>query len=117
MTTNKYEIGKLISQDSILGKVTGTFALKGTGFDYKTMRTDIVASVKQLQYNKYNYQNAKIIANLNAGIIKSKGQIDDENLKVKYDIVANVQNEYPAINGFVRVDTAKLKEDCFQGNN
>ena len=110
MTTNKYEIGKLISQDSILGKVTGTFALKGTGFDYKTMRTDIVASIKQLQYNKYNYQNAKIVANLNAGIIKSKGQIDDENLKVKYDIVANVQSEYPAINGFVRVDTAKLKE-------
>ena len=110
VTTNNYEIGKLIRQDSVLGKVTGSFTLKGRGFNYKTMQSDITASVKQLQYNKYNYQNAKIAANLNGGIIKSKGEINDENLKLNYDIDANVQNEYPAVNGFVRVDTARLKE-------
>jgi hypothetical protein len=110
ITTINYEIGKLISQDSILGKVTGSFTLKGTGFNYKTMRSDITASVKQLQYKKYNYKNAKIIAKLNNGLIDSKGSINDENLKLQYDIKANVQNEYPAINGFVRVDTAKLQQ-------
>ena len=109
ITTNNYEIGKLISQDSILGKVTGSFTAKGTGFNYKTMRSDITASIKQLQYNKYNYQNAKIKANLNNGIIDSKGIINDENLKLQYDIKANVQNEYPSINGLVRVDTARLQ--------
>ena len=110
VTTKDYEIGKLISQDSILGKVTGTFTAKGTGFDYKTMRSDITASVKQLQYNKYKYQNAKIKANLNNGIIDSKGIIDDENLKLQYDIQANVQNEYPSVNGKLRVDTALLQK-------
>ncbi|MEP7238168.1 MAG: translocation/assembly module TamB domain-containing protein, partial [Ferruginibacter sp.] len=110
ITTNNYEIGKLISQDSILGKVTGSFTAKGTGFNYKTMRSDITASIKQLQYNKYNYQNAKIKAKLNNGIIDSKGMIDDENLKLQYDIKANVQNEYPSINGLVRVDTAQLRQ-------
>ncbi len=109
ITTNNYEIGKLIRQDSVLGKVTGSFTAKGTGFNYKTMRSDITASIKQLQYNKYNYQNAKIKANLNNGIINSKGIINDENLKLRYDIKANVQNEYPSINGFVRVDTARLQ--------
>ena len=110
ITTNNYEIGKLISQDSILGKVTGSFTAKGTGFNYKTMRSDITASVKQLQYNKYNYQNAKIKANLNNGIIDSKGMIDDENLKLQYDIKANVQQEYPSVNGLVRIDTARLQQ-------
>jgi len=109
VTTNNYEIGKLISQDSILGKVTGTFTLKGTGFNYKTMRSDITASIKQLQYNKYNYQNAKIKAKLNNGIIDSKGTIDDENLKLQYDIKANVQKEYPSVNGLIRIDTARLQ--------
>ena len=109
VTTNNYEIGKLISQDSILGKVTGAFTLKGTGFNYKTMRSDITASIKQLQYNKYNYQNAKIKANLNNGIIDSKGMIDDENLKLQYDIKANVQKKYPSVNGLVRIDTARLQ--------
>lgn len=110
ITTNNYEIGKLIGQDSILGKITGSFTAKGTGFDYKTMRSDITASVKQLQYNKYNYQNAKIKANLNNGIINSKGIINDENLKLQYDIKANVQGEYPSVNGLVRVDTARLQQ-------
>lgn len=109
VTTKGYEIGKLISQDSILGKVTGAFTLKGTGFDYKTMRSDITASVVQLEYNKYNYQNAKIKANLNNGIIDSRGIIDDENLKLNYDIKANVQGEYPSVNGKIRVDTARLQ--------
>ncbi len=110
ITTNNYEIGKLISQDSILGKVSGTFTAKGTGFNYKTMRSDITASIKQLQYNKYNYQNAEIKAKLNNGIIDSKGMIEDENLKLQYDIKANVQGEYPSVNGLVRVDTAKLQQ-------
>lgn len=109
VTTKNYEIGKLISQDSILGKVTGAFTLKGTGFNYKTMRSDITASVAQLEYNKYNYQNAKIRANLNNGIIDSKGIIDDENLKLQYDIKANVQGDYPSVNGKIRVDTARLQ--------
>ncbi len=109
ITPNNYDIGKLISQDSIFGKVTGSFTAKGTGFNYKTMRSDITASVKQMQYNKYNYQNATIKANLNNGIIDSKGMIDDENLKLQYDIKANVQNEYPSVNGLVRIDTARLQ--------
>lgn len=109
VTTNNYEIGKLISQDSILGRVTGTFKAKGTGFNYKTMRSDIIASVKQLEYNKYNYQNAEITGKLNSGLIDSKGTIDDENLKLQYDIKANVKNEYPSLNGLVRVDTARLQ--------
>ena len=110
ITTNNYDIGKLISQDSILGKVTGTFIAKGTGFNYKTMRSDITASVKQLQYNKYNYRDAEITARFNAGIIDSRGSINDPNLKLQYDLKTNVQNQYPSINGFINVDTAKLQQ-------
>lgn len=106
--TFDYAIGKLIS-DTLLGNVTGTFTAKGRGFNYKTMVADITASVKQLQYNRYNYRNADIAAKFNAGIIDSKGTIDDPNLKLNYDIKANVQTEYPAVNGLLRVDTAVLQ--------
>ncbi len=110
VTTTNYEIGKLISQDSILGKVTGSFTAKGKGFNYKTMRSDITASVKQLQYNKYDYQYAELAANFNGGIIDSKGSIADSSLKLQYDISANVQSEYPTINGIINIDTAQLQK-------
>ncbi|CAN5812343.1 hypothetical protein BH11BAC4_BH11BAC4_10190 [soil metagenome] len=108
ITTNDFAIGKLIKQDSVLGTVTGSFTAKGKGFNYKTMRSDITASIKHLQYNKYNYKNADLTANLNAGIIDTKGSINDSSLRVKYDLMLNVKNEYPTVNGTVRVDTAEL---------
>ena len=110
ITTNNFAIGKLISQDSILGNITGTFKAKGIGFNYKTMRSDITAAVQQLQYNKYNYQNANVTAVFNAGYIDSKGNINDSNLVLQYDLKANVKNEYPTLNGFVNVDTAQLQK-------
>ncbi len=110
VTTSNYEIGKLIGQDSVLGKVTGSFSAKGTGFDYKTMQSTITASVKQLQYNKYNYQNARVAVNFNEGMIESKGAINDSSLKLHYGVKINVKQEYPLVNGFVKVDTAQLKK-------
>jgi translocation and assembly module TamB len=109
-TTNKYAIGKLLRRDTILGTVTGRFTAKGKGLDYKTMRSTITASVKQLEYNKYNYQNANVFAVLNAGMIDSKGSINDNSVKLNYDIKANVQNEYPTLKGFIRVDTVQLQK-------
>jgi translocation and assembly module TamB len=110
ITTNGYEVGKLISQDSVLGKVTGSFTAKGTGYDYKTMRSTITASVQQLQYKKYNYQHADVYAVFNAGIIDSKGSIKDSSLSLHYDVKTNVQTAYPSLTGMVRVDTAQLKK-------
>ena len=108
VTTTGFEIGKLIKQDSVLGKITGSFNAKGKGFNYKTMNAAITASIKQLQYKKYNYQNAEIVANLNDGIIDTKGSVNDSSLRLHYDLKLNVKNEYPTINGIVRVDTAEL---------
>ena len=110
ITTNAYDVGKLISQDSVLGRVTGSFTAKGTGFDYKTMRSTITASVQQLQYKKYNYQHADVYAVFNAGIINSRGSINDSSLMMHYDLKTNVQTEYPSLNGILRVDTAQLKK-------
>ncbi|MEP7165604.1 MAG: translocation/assembly module TamB domain-containing protein [Ferruginibacter sp.] len=109
ITLTAFQLGKLIKQDSIIGTFTGSVKAKGTGFDYKTMRSDITASIKQLQYNKYNYQDADIVANFNAGIISSKGSINDSSLHLQYDLVTNVRNEYPSINGTVNIDTAQLQ--------
>ena len=108
ITTTGFEIGKLIRQDSVLSKITGSFTAKGKGLDYKTMRANITGSVKQLQYKNYNYQNAEIAANFNAGIIDTKGSVNDSSLRMQYDLTVNVQHEYPAVNGRIKVDTAEL---------
>jgi hypothetical protein len=108
LSTLGFAVGKLIKQDTIIGNIAGNFKAKGTGFDYKTMRSSIMADVASLDYNKYTYKNALINADLNNGVVKSTGKINDDNLKLSYDLDANVKSEYPTVSGNIRIDTARL---------
>jgi hypothetical protein len=108
LSTPGFAVGRLIKQDSVIGNVAGNFKAKGKGYDYKTMRSSITADVASLEYNKYTYRNALINADLNNGLIKSTGNINDDNLKLNYALNANVKNQYPTISGEIRVDTARL---------
>ncbi|MEJ7610138.1 MAG: translocation/assembly module TamB domain-containing protein [Ferruginibacter sp.] len=110
VSTPGFAIGRLIKQDSVLGNVAGTFIAKGTGFDYKTMRSSIKADVSSLQYNKYNYRNADISADFSGGLIKSIGSINDSSLRLSYNINADMRGQYPMIKGNLRVDTAQLNK-------
>lgn len=108
LSTPGFAIGRLIKQDTIIGNIAGNFKAKGTGFDYKTMRSSITADVASVGYNRYNYKNALINAELNNGVVKSTGKINDDNLKLNYDLDANVKNQYPTVSGSIRIDTARL---------
>ncbi len=108
LSTPGFAMGTLLKQDSVLGSIAGTFTAKGIGFDYKTMRSSIMADIAAIGYNNYNYRNAVIKATLNNGDVTSTGTINDSALKLNYDLIANVKGEYPTVKGFVRIDTARL---------
>lgn len=110
VTTPGFAMGTMLKQDSVLGNIAGTFTVKGTGFDYKKMRSSIIADIANIDYNKYHYKNALIKAQLDNGNIVSTGTFNDPSLKLNYDITANVQGEYPTMKGLVRIDTAQLKQ-------
>lgn len=109
MSTGGFNLGKFISQDSILGFVSGNFKAKGTGFDIKTMNSRILADISALQYNQYTYRNANIDALFNNGLINSTGSINDSNLVLQYELAANTQTKYPSLVGFIDVDTARMQ--------
>lgn len=110
LTTPGFAVGKLIKQDSVLGNVAGNFTAKGTGFDYKTMRSSIKADVSSLQYNQYNYRNALINADLSNGLIKSAGNINDSSIRLSYALDADVRNQYPIFDAEIDVDTVQLNK-------
>ncbi len=109
LSTTGFAMGTLLKQDSVLGNIAGTFTAKGTGFDYKKMRSSITADIAAIDYNHYNYKNALIKATLNNGDVVSTGTINDSALRLNYDLTANVNGEYPTVKGLIRIDTAQLK--------
>ena len=106
--TSGFALGKLIKQDTVIGNIAGAFTMKGTGFDYKTMNSVVKADIASLQYNKYNYQNARINADFAGGNIRSKGDINDPALKFNYVMDGNFRGTYPIVHLNARIDTAQL---------
>lgn len=104
-----FNVGRLIRQDSIIGVVSGYVSAKGRGFNYKTMLSDINGKLDAFTYKGYVYHDIDFTSSFNKGRIKSEGKINDDNLRMNYNLLANVQGIYPTIDAKLRVDTVQLQ--------
>ena len=107
ITTPGFNVGRLIRNDSI-GNMSGYVSMKGRGFDFKTMNSDILARINSIRFNGYTYREIFADAKLRNGVITARGTTNDPSLKTDFDFTANVTKDYPTINGYVNVDTAML---------
>lgn len=110
LSTTGFNAGALLKEDTSIGMITGKITAKGTGFDYKKMRSRFTADLEQVEFNKYNYKNINAIANLNDGYVVLNGSVNDSSLRMQFDLNADVQSEYPVVNGTIRVDTVQLQQ-------
>ncbi len=108
-TTKDFQVGKLIKQDTVIGNLSFSGTAKGKGFNYKTMNAVMKGKIDSVGFKNYDYKNIFINADLQDGIIKSNGSIDDINIKMNYLADANVQGKYPAATLIMKVDTIQLK--------
>lgn len=106
----KFNIGKLLGQDSSLGLIAGTIIAKGKGLDFKSMKADITTKLDLFQFRNYSYRNIETKTSFDNGIIKSDGNIDDKHVILQYNLDANVKDKYPVFNAFLNVDTIQLAE-------
>lgn len=110
-TTKDLAIGKLLSQDSLLGNVTLSATAKGVGFDYKKMHAAFNIKVQSASIKNYAYKNVYLNANLVGGKISSNGSINDANLQMQFIAAANLLDEYPsAVEATITVDTLQSKQ-------
>ncbi len=108
-TTKDFAVGKLIKRDTVIGNLSFSGSAKGKSFNYKTMVAVIKGKIESVGYNKYNYKNIVLNANLKNGNIVSDGSVDDPNIQLNYTATANVSGKYPSIETSVRIDTVQLK--------
>jgi hypothetical protein len=106
----EFQIGKMISQDSMLGNITGKISAKGKGFDYKTMIADVQADIDAIDYNNYRYKNLAVRGQFNNGLINTKGRINDDALKTNFDFDINAKGSLPTAKGYLKMDTIQLKK-------
>jgi len=92
-TLNNVDVGYLIKQDTIIGKVTMSFAAKGNGFKPATMNTNANAKVQSAYIKGYNYQNLDLSASVHKGFTVIDAAIADKSIALHFNGQANITDK------------------------
>lgn len=108
---NNFNVGRLLKQDSIIGKVTVKAAVVGTSLDPKKINAIFNATVLSAVYNKYNYRNLKLNGTYSNQNLAVKANMPDSNLNFILDAKVSLAGKYPKMNANLalkQVDLEKL---------
>jgi len=106
---DNFQVGHLIKQDSMIGRVTGSAKVNGAGFDPKKMHANYSATVQSAELKGYTYHNVVAEGSIANQDITSVASINDPNVKLNLDIKANITNTYPSVDFTLNVDSANLQ--------
>jgi hypothetical protein len=90
---NNVDVGYLIQQDTLIGKVTMSFAAKGKGFTPEKMSTNATAKVKAAFIKGYNYQNLDLVASAKKGFAVVQATMADKNIAFNLEGSAQLNNK------------------------
>ncbi|MEP6594609.1 MAG: translocation/assembly module TamB domain-containing protein [Ginsengibacter sp.] len=115
--TDNFQLGKFIHSSDI-GNVSFNGTVSGNGFNENNMDISIDGFIRQVEFNKYNYQNITAKGNLNNKMFLGSVSIDDPNLQIS-DLVGaiNFKAKEPEFNFEADVLKFNLKNLHFTNDN
>ena len=93
-TLNNVDVGYLVKQDTLVGKVTMNFAANGRGFKPATMNTNASARVRSAFVKGYNYQNLALTASVRKGYTKLDADMADKSLAFHLNSEALIDDKF-----------------------
>ena len=107
VTLDRFDLGRLLKNDSI-GKISLDAKVKGVGLNPKTANAMVAGTVKQAQFNGYNYKNLNLDGSIANGNFEAKADMNDPNLTFKLATSGGFNDKYPAVKLKMNVDIADL---------
>ncbi len=110
--TEALHLGLILRMDSVLGPVSLSATMKGTGFDPKYMNSTVDAHVISAWFKGYDYQQIFLKGNVADQVIEADGYGRDPNMNFTLDARADLHEEYPAVTAqlnLIHLDPYALK--------
>ena len=105
---SQFDLGKLLTQDSLLGKVDLHLIAKGNGFDFKKMNGMAHLQVPAAMVMSYQYKNLSMDLSMQNGTYDLKSIFNDQNLKWHLDAKGKMNEKYPSVLLNMNMDTINL---------
>ncbi len=109
VSLDRFDLGRLLKNDSI-GKISLDAKVKGVGLNPKTANATVAGTVKQAQYNGYNYTNLNLDGSIANGTFDAKADMNDPNLTFKLATSGGFKDKYPAVKLKMNLDIADLNK-------
>ncbi len=81
VATNNFQLGRFISDDNI-GNISFNGKISGKGFSPKNAAVTVDGTIRQIEFNRYNYQHIIANGNFKNRLFKGDISINDPNVKI-----------------------------------
>ncbi len=105
VSTRSLDLGYILKQDSILGKITLQATAKGSGFDPKKMNSVFHVNLGEAAFNSYKYRGLTMDAHLQNGSGNLVSSMHDPNLSYELNAETIFSDKYPSIKMKLQLDT------------
>jgi hypothetical protein len=107
VSTNKIDLGKIMQNDSLFGKITADLAVKGRGTAPEKMNADFTGNIHMAELNGYVYQNAILKGNMSNQVVNANININDPNIDLNLDAIADLKGEFPSVKVQGSIDSVR----------
>jgi hypothetical protein len=103
------ELGTIMQNKEMMGALSGTFKVKGTGYDPKTANATVNGVIHAATINNYTYRNVNLDGSLANQQATANISVVDPNIHLNLDANADLTKEYPAVKLTGMIDSIKLQ--------
>ncbi len=108
LSTNDFNLGKLIAEDSLVGNISFALNVKGNGLDVKTLNAKMSGNIRQFQFRRYNYQNAEVNGTFTSKVFSGSVNLHDPNVRLVFNGLVDFSKELPVYDFKATIDSANL---------
>lgn len=107
---NNLNVGALTKQPQMVGNVTLTASISGTGLDPKKANLTFNGDVVKANIKGYTYQNLNLSGTAHNGDYAAKASLKDPNISFSLVGKADMNKQYPSVNATLLVDSINLQK-------
>jgi hypothetical protein len=107
---NSLNVGALTKQPQMVGMVTLSANIKGTGLNPKTASLQFSGGVANAYVKGYEYHNLQLSGTAHSGSYVANVHMNDPNIHFSLNAKANMNKKYPSVNATLMVDSIDLQK-------
>lgn len=107
LTARELDLGKILRNDSLYGRLSATFTFAGYGLDPKTANARVNGTVSSATLNRYTYRNIRLNGQLANQLANLGMNIQDPNITIAMTGKADLSRKAPAVSMNATIDSIK----------